>query len=184
MVIIISYICYLGVYLFSDLLIWRAKEYYASCIWESKCAFSSAENREPTIHTWLQLVLPITVIFFFALHSSFSTCLSIALLRLHHMWTIKGEYKFRLSLSALILIDHFCHFSLFFQSTIGLFREMTYTHSSILSLNGDHFCSEIIPCYDNVIIDFARGNILFNKQRLDKIVSFDFDGRLVCCTLQ
>lgn len=122
--------------------------------------------------------------FFFALHSSFSACLSIALLRLHHMWTIKGEYKFRLSLSALILIDHFCHFSLFFQSTIGLFREMTYTHSSILSLNGDHFCSEIIPCYDNVIIDFVRGNILFNKQRLDKIVSFDFDGRLVCCTLQ
>ena len=57
--IIISYICYLTVYLFSDLLIWRAKEDYVSSICESKCAFISGENHEPTIQTWLNNSLAI-----------------------------------------------------------------------------------------------------------------------------
>lgn len=46
--IIISYICYLCVYLFSDFLIWCGKEYYVSSIWERKRAFSGFWRKSRT----------------------------------------------------------------------------------------------------------------------------------------
>ena len=56
---------------------------------KSKCAFNSGENHEPTIQTWWNSLAIFPSNYghqiFFVLHSSFNTCLSIVLLRLHHV---------------------------------------------------------------------------------------------------